>query len=99
MVERRAVTRFKEIHLFKDQVLGIGSYGKVCRAKCDDLVCAAKILHQTLFDPTAHEHVPPQRGHRLPVERFEKECEFMSTLKHPNIVSCIWDLYKTTRLD
>ena len=86
MVERRAVAGFKEIRLFKDQVLGIGSYGKVCRAKCDDLECAAKILHQTLYDPTVYEHVPPQRGHRLPVERFEKECEFMSTLKHPNIV-------------
>ena len=86
MDERRAVTGFKETTLFKDQVLGIGSYGKVCRAKCDDLVCAAKILHQTLFDPTAYERVPPQREHRLPVERFEKECEFMSTLKHPNIV-------------
>ena len=86
MDERRAVTGFKEITLFKDDVLGIGSYGKVCRAKCDDLVCAAKILHQTLFDPTAYERVPPQRGHRLPAERFEKECEFMSALKHPNIV-------------
>ena len=92
MVERRlarptaAVAGFKAVHLFKDDILGIGSYGKVCRAKCDDLVCAAKILHQTLFDPTAREHVPPQMGHRLPVERFEKECEFMSALKHPNIV-------------
>ena len=86
MVERRAVAGFKEIRLFKDQTLGIGSYGKVCRAKCDDLECAAKILHQTLYDPTAYEHVLPQRGHRLPVERFEKECEFMSALKHPNIV-------------
>ena len=87
MAERSgAVAGFKKIHLLKKQVLGIGSYGKVCRAKCDDLECAAKILHQTLFDPTAHEHVPPQREHRLPVERFEKECKYMSALKHPNIV-------------
>ena len=86
MAERRTAPGFKKVQLFRDQVLGIGSYGKVCRTRCDDLDCAAKILHQTLFDPTAQEHVLPQRGHRLPVERFEKECEFMSALRHPNIV-------------
>ena len=28
---------FKTVQLFKDQILGIGSYGKVCKAECDDL--------------------------------------------------------------
>ena len=46
---------FKTVQLFKDQTLGIGSYGKVCKAKCDDLLCAAKLIHETLFDPTAHQ--------------------------------------------
>ena len=74
---------FKSIILFKDQNLGIGSYGKVCRAKCDDLLCAAKLIHETLFDPTAQQLIAPQREHRLPMRRFEQECEFLST---PNIV-------------
>ena len=78
--------RFKTVQLFKDQTLGIGSYGKVCRAKCDDLLCAAKLIHETLFDPTAQQLVPPQREHRLPMRRFEQECEFLSTIRHPNIV-------------
>ena len=74
---------FKTVQLFKDQVLGIGSYGKVCKAKCDDLLCAAKLIHETLFDPTAYE----QKGqHRLPMSRFKQECEFMSSIRHPNIV-------------
>lgn len=30
-------------------VPGIGSYGAVCRALCDELACAAKIIHPTLF--------------------------------------------------
>ena len=77
---------YKFVELFKDQTLGIGSYGKVCRAKCDNLPCAAKLIHETLFDPSMLELVAPQREHRLPMRRFEKECEFLSSLRHPNIV-------------
>ena len=78
--------QFKDVQLFKDQYLGIGSYGAVCKAKCDDLFCAAKILHPTLFDPTVLHQIAPQREHRLPIRRFEQECEFMSAIRHPNIV-------------
>ena len=77
---------FKSVQLLKDQSLGIGSYGAVCKAKCDDLLCAAKIIHPTLFDPTALQQIAPQREHRLPIRRFEQECEFMSAIRHPNIV-------------
>ena len=77
---------FKTVQLLKDQTLGIGSYGKVCKAKCDDLLCAAKLIHETLFDPTAQQLIAPQREHRLPMRRFEQECEFLSTIRHPNIV-------------
>ena len=78
---------FKTIVLLKDQNLGIGGYGAVCKAKCDDrLVCAAKILHPTLFDPLAHQQIARRREHRLPIKRFEQECEFMSAIRHPNIV-------------
>ena len=77
---------FKAVHLYKDQILGVGSYGKVCRAECDDLPCAAKLIHETLFDPTALNQIAPQREHRQPIRRFEKECEFLSTIKHPNII-------------
>ena len=77
---------FKSVQLFKEETLGIGSYGKVCRAKCDNLPCAAKIIHETLFDPTAVRHVPRRQEHRLPIRRFEQECEFLSTIRHPNVI-------------
>ena len=77
---------FKTVRVLKDQTLGIGSYGKVCKARCDDLLCAAKLIHETLFDPTAQYDIAPQREHRLPIRRFEQECEFLSTLRHPNII-------------
>ena len=78
--------QFKSVHLLKDQSLGIGSYGAVCKAKCDDLHCAAKIIHPTLFDLNALHQIAAQREHRLPIRRFEQECEFMSAIRHPNIV-------------
>ena len=53
------------------------------KAKYDDLLCAAKLIHETLFDPTAQQLIAPQREHRLPMRRFEQECEF---IRHPNIV-------------
>ena len=69
---------YKSIQIFKDQLLGMGSYGQVCKAKCDDLLCAAKMLYPILF------YREPMAG-----SRFEQECEFLSTLRHPNIVQYI----------
>ena len=86
MAEKQVTFQFKNVQLFKDQSLGVGSYGAVCKAKCDDLLCAAKIIHPTLFDLTALQQIAPQREHRLPIRRFEQECEFMSAIRHPNIV-------------
>ena len=77
---------FKSVQLFKDQTLGIGSYGKVCRAKCDELICAAKLMHETLFDPMAQLQIAPQREHRQPFRRFQQEGDFLSTIRHPNII-------------
>ena len=80
---------FKRVQLFKKKTLGIGSYGKVCKAKCDDLPCAAKLMHETLFDPALQYLVVQQREHRLPIRRFEKECGYLNTIRHPNIVQCL----------
>ena len=78
--------QFKNVQLLKDQSLGVGSYGAVYKAKCDDLLCAGKIIHPTLFDMTTLHQIAPKREHRLPLRRFEQECEFMSAIRHPNIV-------------
>jgi serine/threonine-protein kinase TNNI3K len=65
--------------IFHKEVLGIGSYGKVCKAKCGQLPCAAKLLHDTLIqgnDP----------GTQKLITKFLQECQFFSTIRHPNIV-------------
>ena len=72
---------FRSVQLVKSEEnsLGYGSYGAVYKAKCDQLVCAAKVLHPILFqtrDPSAYRIV----------ERFEREIVFLSGLRHPNVI-------------
>ena len=67
------------VEIYSEDVLGIGSYGKVCKAKCGQLPCAAKLLHDTLLqnnDPGTHKLTT----------KFLQECQFLSTITHPNIV-------------
>ena len=88
--QREKKFQFKDVQLLRDDFLGIGAYGKVCKAKCDDLLCAAKLMHGTLFSSTAEQLIAPKCEQRLPMrrfeQRFEQECEFLSTIRHPNIV-------------
>ena len=76
---------FINVELLKNETLGTGSYGAVCKAKCDELICAAKLLYPVLFEmqPQAPE---PGKEHRQPFRRFELECRFLSRINHPNII-------------
>ena len=56
--------------------LGRGSYAVVYTAKYKGLTCAAKKLHEQLY----------QQGLGYAVRRFQEECALLSQLRHPNIV-------------
>ena len=71
--------RYQRVTLIKTESLGIGSYGAVCKAMCDDLPCAAKVLHPALFQFTTP-------GSISVIKKFERECRLLSAIKHPNIV-------------
>ena len=76
---------YGSVEIYIDDILGIGSYGKVCRAKCGQLPCAAKLLHDTLFqdnDPGTHNLTM----------KFLQECRFLISIKHPNIVQCLGNI-------
>ena len=81
----RPTVGFKSVRLFETQTLGTGAYGFVCKALCDDLLCAAKILHPNLT-LTEQPVVGTDQMQKLPTWRFERECEVMSAIRHPNIV-------------
>jgi len=69
----------QDLQLFRDECLGSGSYGKVCKAKLNELPCAAKLLHIILFqfeDPRS----------QTIRQRFEQECEILKNTRHPNVV-------------
>ena len=73
MSHSTAVAFGDHVELFRNQPLGHGAYATVCQAKRDTLPCAAKILHPVL-----------SRGDVI--EKFEKEIELLSMMRHPNIV-------------
>ena len=72
----RPPIRFGSVRLMRDAPLGSGAYGQVYRATLDELPCAAKLLHAILLDPDR------PRNRTL----FERECRFLSEIRHPNIV-------------
>ena len=73
------IFRYQNFQIDKNQPLGHGSYGAVYMAKCDQLPCAAKVLHQTILDPR-------DPGASKIMERFQQECAFLENIRHPNIV-------------
>ena len=74
---------FRKVQLLKNETLGTGSYGAVCKAKCDQLICAAKLLHPVLLQMQATKQ---DKEYRQPFHRFEEECRFLRRIYHPNIV-------------
>ena len=70
---------YQIVRIIKTSSLGVGSYGAVYRALCDELPRAAKIVHPTLFETN-------DPGTRKIMERFEQECQFLSGVRHPHIV-------------
>ena len=79
MAEQQQEFGYHNIVLYKSQTLGTGSYGGVCKAKCDGLLCAAKIMHPTLFDLR-------DPGTTSYLRRFVEECHLLSLARHPNVV-------------
>lgn len=65
---------YSKVLLLKDQLLGNGTYGTVCKVQCDDLLCAAKILHPLLVVTAAN------------LRFLEQECQRLCSVRHPNVV-------------
>ena len=78
-VQSRKDLSYGSVKIYNNQVLGIGAYGKVCKAKCGQLPCAAKLLHDTLFQDN-------DPGTCNLTSKFLQECQFLNTIKYPSIV-------------
>ena len=71
--------KFQDVQLLKDDLCGTGSYGRVCKAMVDQLVCAAKLIHPTFFSD-----ISPSSTKTF--QQFQQECDFLSAIRHPCIV-------------
>ena len=63
-------------------VIGDGSYGSVVELEIPGAKCAAKKIHDFFLDPTRM----PREGIEKTSSEFVRECQLMSTLRHPHIV-------------
>ena len=70
--------RDRNVRLFRNETLGSGSYGVVCKAMWGQRLCAAKLLHPIFFQSNDPGIATTRR-------RFEQECCFLNDMKHPNI--------------
>ena len=86
MAEQQTEFAYHNIQLYKSESLGSGSYGGVCKAKCDGLLCAAKIMHPTLFDLR-------DPGTASYLRKFQEECHLLSLARHPNVVQYLATYY------
>ena len=86
MAEQQTEFAYHNIQLYKSESLGSGSYGGVCKAKCDGLLCAAKIMHPTLFDLR-------DPGTASYLRKFREECHLLSLARHPNVVQYLATYY------
>ena len=69
----------RNIQLLRNDTLGSGSYGVVCKAMWGQRLCAAKLLHPIFFQSNDPGITTTRR-------RFEQECHFLNDMKHPHIV-------------
>ena len=62
--------------------IGAGAYGSVEEVAVPGAVCAAKNIHEVFLDRSEI----PESEVRKSAAQFVRECQLMSTLRHPNIV-------------
>ena len=83
-------TTFKSLEAYKldnvrvtDHELGRGSYAVVLELNYKGLKCAGKKIHDLLLTV---EDENDSQDNRSIIVRFEKECQLLSQVRHPNIV-------------
>ena len=66
---------YKNFEISRKSFLGLGSFGTVFRAKCDQMPCVAKVFHPNVVDPSDSE-----------VKQKLEEVFMLKKINHPNLV-------------
>jgi len=74
---------YKQVNIFESKELGKGHFGRVCRALCDDLPCAAKCLYSAIFQLADCSSVEDSARKKA---LFQRECQILFKVHHPCII-------------
>ena len=83
-----SVIEFGDLIIFSKEIIGNGAFGTVFKGEWQQKPCAAKML--SILGNEVYTGIKiTQQGavKEEALSRFKKECEFMKTLRHPNIVA------------
>ena len=74
----------KRLTIFSDQKIGSGAFGVVFEGSYRNRQCAVKVLHELATQ--IRTNLPAGQENEKAVKTFDRECEFLESFKHPNIV-------------
>ena len=78
-----------DLVIFSKKIIGHGAFGTVFKGEWQQIPCAAKMLSILGNEVFTGIKLTQTKGavQEEALSRFKKECEFMKTLRHPNIVT------------
>ena len=70
--------KYSNLEIYQENIIGRGRYSTLCKAKCDELTCAAKYYKFEGIKLTDEVLV-----------NLEMECQLASSMRHPCIIQCL----------
>ena len=74
----------QSLTIFTNENLGSGAFGVVFKGSYENRPCAVKVLHQVAMQ--IQMNIPAGPGNARTIEAFDRECGFLKSFQHPNIV-------------
>ena len=74
----------KRVTIFSDKKIGSGAFGVVFEGSYRGNPCAVKILHDLATQ--IRTNLPVGNENEEAIKAFDRECEFLESFQHPNIV-------------
>ena len=74
----------KDLMIFSNESIGTGAFGVVFKGSFRGSPCAIKVLHQVALQ--IKTNLTPGQGNEAAIAAFDRECKFIQSFEHPNIV-------------
>ena len=85
----------ENLRIFIKEKLGTGAFGVVFKGSYRSSPCAVKLLHEVAME--LQTNLPTTQENEINICTFDRECKFLESLQHPNIVQHLTtDKYPTS---